>query len=453
MKHFFRVFSLCLAAVLLLGCFAAAGFADGEDAEEQDGVFIVDEACSGVVRVVANFGNSVSSGSGFGVGIAGEETDIFVTNWHVVTDEMTGEVCDEVYILKDNSAVTLSTTNYMGQSVQVVDSFNKSHMVKCKVLYTTTGYPDVAILQASKPVEDHVALPLRSAEDVRRSEEVYALGFPADGDSFTINTRGSGYYCALVSDVIATSGIVSRLTTLADANNNNVIQHTASINHGNSGGPLIDANGAVVGINTYGVGESQYSASIYIDYAMRALDKLDIEYEIYGETEETPESTPMPTPEPAEEPAEEKRISVPAIILVAAVAALLVGGVLLYRKRTRRRKYGMAEQFEYVEDVQPNGVRVVKGALAGVSAAFNGSDILIGRGEEASLRFPDNIKIVSRHHAKLFMQNGQLYFVDLGSTNGSYFADGTRLEPVKAYPVSVGDKFYLGGGDNCIEIV
>ena len=44
----------------------------------------------------------------------------------------------------------------------------------------------------------------------------------------------------------------------------NVIQHSAEINKGNSGGPLINANGDIVGINTYMLApEGQWAGVAY----------------------------------------------------------------------------------------------------------------------------------------------------------------------------------------------
>lgn len=70
------MFLLALAMVLFLT-------PTGSAAEEN----VISEARNGVVRIFAYDPESGSgaSGSGFGVGTAGEETEYFVTNWHVVT--------------------------------------------------------------------------------------------------------------------------------------------------------------------------------------------------------------------------------------------------------------------------------------------------------------------------------------------------------------------------------
>lgn len=267
---------LCADTLVYANGTAAAGSSSAEDAR------IVDEACNGVVRIFAHVGNMYSSGSGFGVGNPGEQTDIFITNRHVVADENTGKVTDEVYILLDNQAVETtaveSNRRSGGYEVQI-KNINQDHMVPCKVLYTTNEYPDFAVLQASESIKGRVALPLQSSEEMKRSENIYALGFPASGD--TVN--GASFYAANVNDVTVTKGVVSRFINLEILGDTMAIQHDATINHGNSGGPLVSSDGNVVAINTYMVdaidgSSNAYSASIYIDYAMTALDNLGIKY-------------------------------------------------------------------------------------------------------------------------------------------------------------------------------
>jgi S1-C subfamily serine protease len=86
------------------------------------------------------------------------------------------------------------------------------------------------------------SLEIGSSADLQVGQQVLAVGNP---EGFT-NT--------------VTSGIVSGIgrsdfTFLEDQGQyRNLIQTDASINHGNSGGPLVDLGGRVVGVNTLGIG-------------------------------------------------------------------------------------------------------------------------------------------------------------------------------------------------------
>ena len=64
---------------------------------------------------------------------------------------------------------------------------------------------------------------------------------------------------------------------MSAAGNTNVLLHDAVISGGNSGGPLIDENGNVIGLNTYGIVDS-YSCAIYSEYVTQALDQMGIPY-------------------------------------------------------------------------------------------------------------------------------------------------------------------------------
>lgn len=78
--------------------------------------------------------------------------------------------------------------------------------------------------------------------------------------------------------------MISQHMQYAPADNTWVLTHTAQIAQGNSGGPLLAENGAVVGINTYGMvyeDDSRYYA-IYTDYAMEGLRELGIPFTEYG---------------------------------------------------------------------------------------------------------------------------------------------------------------------------
>lgn len=91
---------------------------------------------------------------------------------------------------------------------------------------------DLAVLQVNGNVPAY--LPLGDSDALKLGETVIAIGSPLG------NYRGS-----------VTVGVVSGLNrSVAGTGQEGLIQTDAAINHGNSGGPLINLAGQVIGINT-----------------------------------------------------------------------------------------------------------------------------------------------------------------------------------------------------------
>ena len=114
---------------------------------------------------------------------------------------------------------------------------------------------------------------IKSSKDIQQGEAVVALGCPTIVDAQSLSVGSN--------DITATTGAVARHMVMASAGNTSVILHTAVISGGNSGGPLIDEKGNVVGLNTYGIVEN-YACAIYSDYIMQILDELSIPYMVAG---------------------------------------------------------------------------------------------------------------------------------------------------------------------------
>jgi two-component system cell cycle response regulator len=91
---------------------------------------------------------------------------------------------------------------------------------------------------------------------------------------------------------------------------------------------------------------------------------------------------------------------------------------------------GVAGQAAYVV--------VMAGSNLGQMYKLDKALLLIGRGDKADLRLVDDG--ISRDHARIVNENGQMVLEDLGSTNGTY-CNGTR---VTRQPLSEGDKILLG---------
>ena len=177
---------------------------------------------TGVVEVLSTFSQQglspygqQSSGQALGSGFVVSEDGYILTNAHVVVNN--GQKADSVEVV------------FKGQGQD-----GGTHVSATVVGVDETS--DVALLKvdpAKAPALD--PLPLGDSSKVAVGEPVVAIGNPL------------GY------DFSVTSGIVSATNRQLQSPNGSVIsdgiQTDAAINEGNSGGPLIDATGHVIGIN------------------------------------------------------------------------------------------------------------------------------------------------------------------------------------------------------------
>lgn len=92
-------------------------------------------------------------------------------------------------------------------------------------------------------------------------------------------------------------------------------------------------------------------------------------------------------------------------------------------------------------------VSAINGPLAGKQYQISPAGTLFGSTPECGVVVPSNT--VSRRHCVLRATNrhGELTITDLGSTNGTFFANGQRLTPQVVYTVRSGQEFYLATPD------
>jgi S1-C subfamily serine protease len=94
---------------------------------------------------------------------------------------------------------------------------------------------DLGMLYVPSIVGKRVPLTFARTEDIRMGMEVVAVGFARNIDGVPTITRG----------------IVSGVNRSLFGDFSDLVQTDAVLNHGNSGGPLMNMNGEVVGVNTY----------------------------------------------------------------------------------------------------------------------------------------------------------------------------------------------------------
>ena len=108
---------------------------------------------------------------------------------------------------------------------------------------------DLAILKLNGTPPNVQALDLHYGDGPRDAAQVYAIGHPHNYEFTTTD--------GIVGRVLKTSQFVDEETkrflagSYGDKVDNVWIQHDAKISPGNSGGPLINASGEVVGVNSW----------------------------------------------------------------------------------------------------------------------------------------------------------------------------------------------------------
>jgi S1-C subfamily serine protease len=200
---------------------------------------------NGVVTIYAFFGSendaqSVAQGSGFVVSSDG----LVLTNSHVVTNAGEGQP--------------------LASAKSVYAQFHDGDRVKGRIV-GFDPFTDVAVVRLSPNDHGLQPVPLGNSARVVVGEPVAAIGSPFGNET-----------SLAVGVVSATRRSIDSLTSIYSVID--AIQTDAPINRGNSGGPLFDARGRVIGINAQirsdtGANEG-VGFAIPINAAKRSLEQL-----------------------------------------------------------------------------------------------------------------------------------------------------------------------------------
>ena len=175
-----------------------------------------------------------------------------------------------IYKIDDNSAYILTNHHVVdgGNKWTVITSTDEE--IEGKVL-GSDEYLDIAVIKVSKKSYMEAIKIVDSDKKMDLGDTVFTIGAPVGYEY-----RGT-----------VTNGIISGLNRLVEVSIGNsnqenyvmeVIQTNTAVNPGNSGGPLLNANGEVVGIISMKLVENSIEGmgfAIPINYAMSHVSKLE----------------------------------------------------------------------------------------------------------------------------------------------------------------------------------
>jgi hypothetical protein len=480
-----KIISLILACLLVSFNFVVYA----EDVPEA-----VLDARKSILRVRCLWDGGAAKGTGFVIARDGDTTYI-ATNLHCVTYEENGEVfwVEKLYIVDknlDNEPIPVDIDNI----TQVKDKAGDRL--------------DIAILEVTdKRLKNFPIMPLRKNENVKVGEAVYTLGFPGAADDVAADDNLPSTFdkVTLASGIVSLTEVYMAEGTLDE--NEIAIQHTALINGGNSGGPLVDKYGYAIGINTWSglisTGEKSglYYAGIS-DYIIDAADSLGIKVDVRTgeektetetETTTTAETTTVQTttaetttPETTTVAETTTAEAVPAMSnstssdsAIGIIFGLLFAGgivavvIVIAAKASSKNKNTPPQPQVNEQNTPPNNtipqqsdasmktVPIIKettvyifgvsGNYAGKKIPVNGS-MLLGRSTECSLVFPAGTQGVSAVHCEIKNQNGKIVLTDRKATYGT-FVNKKKMTANSSVTLKPGDKFNLGSKETEFQVL
>ncbi len=446
--------------------------------------FDAKKADESVVRVLVL---EVKQGRRTGQYITG--TGFVVADEYVVTNE---HVVDDSEFTKDGA-----------QSERVVVDGSTKNLRSAQLLWSSDEL-DLAVIKV--PGLKRPPLTLASAPPLQypgKGEQVWAIGFPGIAD------RSIKSDTAFAHSTV-TQGVVGKVVEGRAGQKDKVrpvIQHNASINKGNSGGPLFDNCGLVVGVNTFGavstmeVSRDQRGRDIAagmpntgIFYSPHVSNLIEAQKAVAAlapmklRVSATPCSNAAPAGAPFGLP-----IWIYGVIGIVTLLAL-TSTVVAFRKGTTREIVRVVESYSaYIRrkgdppsvamrKAEPSRVpsrtpsasvtapahaaRAASSAGAGklvlsgrikdqsfrveitaeeLERAGEGSErgVVLGRSRSLSDKVVDD-PTISRRHAKFFLADGVLMVEDMGSAYGTKI-NGKALGANEAGGLKPGDKLTIGG--------
>jgi len=409
----------------------------------------------------------LSGGSAFVIGVD-EPFEYVATSAHVVSDPNDKRFNNaDIYIWRSKDDYVSATIHFLLHEA------------------------DIAVLKVDPNhlLYDYSPLELGRREIVKVNDAVSAVGFPALPDWY-LNDFSSAY----PEQATVTTGVVSRTVTIDGVA---FIQMDTTVSWGNSGGPLVNQHGQVVGIVSRGIIPYGYNAASEIDYLTAALRFRGIPFMPAQDVVITDPTVQQGTPTDTDstditQPIDDNfptgfdtttgqvnylALGLGLLALFVVLAALFIamrGRKAAVATIPQQSMIPMTQSLtssaagpvtmtrgEMTPSVTQAGPKELGPMLRGIAGYFVGQNIelidnhlVIGRDPRLSqLVYPREVDKISRKHLSIRYDEKMDKFVLVdSSTNGTFLSSKQKLQPGDQCYLNSGDRFYLAEPSEVFEV-
>ncbi|MBR0090576.1 MAG: trypsin-like peptidase domain-containing protein [Lachnospiraceae bacterium] len=369
-------------------------------------------------------------GSGFFIGNMNESPQYIVTNQHVVEDYVAAGEGGVYYFpfayydLEQYGERYVVAYYAPSCEMRVYYSENEWDAAYLEVAGDTEKV-DLAVLKLREPTDKRHALALDIAtQEMVGTATVSSIGYPGNADNMLTGASKYGLHDSTIH-----KGTINRL--VASDKGVESIAFDATIQPGNSGGPLVTEEGAVIGINTWSVLQTERSTqadyyAINTSELIRVLDRNNIPYQRASDLAAASAGGGM---------------SPVFIIVIVVVVLAVLAAVLLMRKKKTPEKKAM--------------LKAMTAQHGGMVFALHDTPLLIGRDPaNCKIVFKEGTEGISWKHCSISYDaaGGEFVLTDLRSTYGTFLASGQKLNANVPYRLKPGENFYVGDKANSFRV-
>lgn len=385
------------------------------------------------------------SGSCFFIGKNGTDPTYLITNYHVI--DFYKEYGSGNLINVGSKQVRAKLWVYFDS-----DTYEEAYPV------AFDKDKDVAILKLADPTDQRIPITLRSPASDMVGKTVYALGYPGISE----NIHADSTTARGLEDQSVTSGTLSRIVRTQGTGRVS-LQIDCEIYPGNSGGPLVNEAGEVLGINTWGVtdrNDDELKYAVSIDEVIPLLNNNNIPYEYSNGTPVNTDSTGATdsaeasnSKAPQEQTVIEQGFNWTQIGMIGAIAAaiVIIAFVFLHKK-----KEGKQEKSDKDGTIQrPTRTAYVRSLApqhGGMRVALQEKPILIGRSQDCTISFAEGTPGVSGTHCSVCWNGSAFVLTDMQSSYGTFLQNGQKIAPGASCTIQPGTTFWLGDEKNVLRV-